>query len=75
MNFMSVVPAYGRAYKTKDQLMDDWNNGKDFRIESTGTYFSIRDTDALVHTLGVDTLRFLVGGQSGSSFDVTLEGV
>lgn len=30
--FLHVVPAYGRDYKSKKELLADWNAGKDFRI-------------------------------------------
>lgn len=28
----TLVPAYGRDYKSKEALVADWNEGKDFRI-------------------------------------------
>ncbi len=37
-----IVPAYGRNYKTKHEAIDDWKNGKDFKIIN-GPYMSIRD--------------------------------
>lgn len=39
-----AVPAYGRNYTDKESLLQDWIDGKDFRI-ARGPYFSIRDAD------------------------------
>ena len=40
---MTLLPAYGRDYKSKAAVLADWNAGKDFRIATTGQYCSIRD--------------------------------
>jgi len=40
---MTLVPAYGRDYKTACETLIDWNNGKDFKIAATGQYCSNRD--------------------------------
>jgi len=29
---MTLVPAYGRDYKNRKSVKDDWNNNKDFII-------------------------------------------
>jgi hypothetical protein len=46
---LTLVPAYGRDYKSKASLMEDWNSGKDFRIEGFGysgaNYCNIKDVD------------------------------
>ena len=34
MNFITLLPAYGRDYKSKRLIIDDLNNNKDF-LEST----------------------------------------
>lgn len=31
---MVVSPAYGREYKKKADILADWNEGKDFKMES-----------------------------------------
>jgi hypothetical protein len=31
--YLSAVPAYGRDYKSKKAVMEDWNSGKDFLIQ------------------------------------------
>jgi hypothetical protein len=30
--FLHVVPAYGRDYKSKKEVLADWNAGKDFKV-------------------------------------------
>lgn len=45
---LTVVPAYGRDYKTAKDAAADWFAGKDFRIADissryNGSYCSIRD--------------------------------
>jgi hypothetical protein len=30
---MTLVPAYGRDYKTLKEVLQDWNSGKDFVIQ------------------------------------------
>ena len=45
---LTVVPAYGRDYKTAKDAAADWFAGKDFRISDissryNGAYCSIRD--------------------------------
>jgi hypothetical protein len=32
MSYLTLVPAYGRDYKSKKEVMADWDGGKDFRI-------------------------------------------
>lgn len=34
--FIEVVPAYGRDYKSAKDLKSDWNAGKDFKIVTFG---------------------------------------
>lgn len=41
---MFLIPAYGRSYKTKEQVLEAWKSGKDFKIDG-GPYCSIRDID------------------------------
>lgn len=31
--YLSAIPAYGRDYKSKKAVMEDWNAGKDFLIQ------------------------------------------
>lgn len=41
----TLTPAYGRDYKSKKALLEDFNNGKDFYLHHPmgGGYCSIRD--------------------------------
>lgn len=32
MRYLTVVPAYGRDYKSQKAIQDDWDAGKDFMI-------------------------------------------
>lgn len=50
MNFFSgplvLMPAYGRIYKTSEEAVQDWKDGKDFKAVGSG-YCSIRDLEYL----------------------------
>lgn len=35
---MTLVPAYGRDYRSKAEVEADWNADKDFRIASVGRW-------------------------------------
>lgn len=45
--YVTVIPAYGRDYKTKKEVIEAWNDGKDFQIvdmfHGNGRYISKRD--------------------------------
>jgi hypothetical protein len=40
---MTLLPAYGRDYKSARAALTDWKEGKDFKIATTGQYCSVRD--------------------------------
>ena len=40
MGDIHALPAYGRDYKSKAAVMEDWNNNKDFRCAVTGRYLN-----------------------------------
>jgi hypothetical protein len=40
MDWIEVVPAYGRDYKNQKQVMEDWNADKDFRDTASGQYIN-----------------------------------
>tara|TARA_R100000426_G_scaffold4403_1_gene6810 strand:- start:246 stop:464 length:219 start_codon:yes stop_codon:yes gene_type:complete len=40
MNFITLLPAYGRDYKTKKSIINDLNALKDFVISNTGQYIN-----------------------------------
>jgi hypothetical protein len=44
---IALVPAYGRVYNDKNEMLQDWVNGSDFKIYC-GQYCSIRDKDKLI---------------------------
>mgnify|MGYP003635296992 CR=1 FL=1 len=46
---MTLLPAYGRDYKSKKEVLADFNEGLDFEIASFGflQYCSIRDAAQL----------------------------
>lgn len=39
----TLSPAYGRDYKSAASAIADYKAGKDFRLEPSGQYCSIRD--------------------------------
>jgi hypothetical protein len=48
--FLHVVPAYGRDYKSKKEILADWNAGKDFQIcdmscQNDGAYVNKEDAE------------------------------
>lgn len=47
-NYVSAVPAYGRDYKSKKEVLADWNAGKDFLIQDLmrSGYVNIKDKPA-----------------------------
>jgi len=47
MMTISLMGAYGRAYINKAKALNDWQNGKDFKVVD-GAYCSIRDMDYLM---------------------------
>jgi hypothetical protein len=32
MHYLTLIPAYGRDYKSKVKVIADWEDGKDFRV-------------------------------------------
>lgn len=34
--YLTLIPAYGRDYKSKKEVMADWNAGKDFVVVGYG---------------------------------------
>lgn len=42
----TLVPAYGRDYRSAKEVRKDFEAGKDFRVEPSGQYCSIRDIPA-----------------------------
>ena len=46
---ITLVGAYGRQYLTKEQAINAWNQGKDFKILN-GPYCSKRDIGVMLRT-------------------------
>ena len=46
-NPLFLVAAYGRIYKTREQALDAWRSGRDFKIVD-GPYCSVRDYELLL---------------------------
>ena len=42
---MTLVPAYGRDYKSAQAVLDDWNADKDFIDTESGRYVNKTDAD------------------------------
>jgi hypothetical protein len=45
---VTVVPAYGRDYKSRQEVLEAWNDQKDFVIQGLqggGTYINKQDAD------------------------------
>ena len=40
---LTLIPAYGRDYKSKKEVLADWNAGKDFRIATASGYINKED--------------------------------
>jgi len=40
---MTILPAYGRDYKSQKAALADWDDGLDFQCAMTGSYLSKRD--------------------------------
>lgn len=43
---VELIPAYGRVYKTREECVQAWMDGKDFKILN-GPYCSVRDQNYL----------------------------
>jgi hypothetical protein len=54
VNYQTLVPAYGRDYKSQKEVLADWNTGKDFRMEPQGCYCSKRDFEKEKGTVTVN---------------------
>ena len=55
---MILVPAYGRDYKTEEDVFTDfWDKELDFRMAGTTAYCSIRDFKAAEQEMAVRLVR------------------
>lgn len=53
---MYLTPAYGRKYKTVEEMVAGFNAGHDFSIGPAGPYTSIRDFEMLKEQASTITL-------------------
>ena len=70
MMIITALPAYGRDYKSKAKLLEDWDAGKDFINTSPfirGTYFSKRDMAAMLKD-GIKAINFRYNKQLKSMY-------
>lgn len=51
LNEICVIPAYGRDYRSKIAVLEDWNNGKDFKVVPYGCYVSKKDIPEITQTI------------------------
>ena len=58
--YQTVVPAYGRDYKSKAAAIADWNAGKDFRCEPQGCYITKAEAQNLAITIRYNKLKSVV---------------
>jgi hypothetical protein len=40
---LTAVPAYGRDYHSKAEVLEAWNAGKDFQLQPSGSYINQDD--------------------------------
>lgn len=52
-----VTPAYGRDYKSKKAVIEDWDKDLDFTVEPSGRYVNKQQTDQLLKT-GITHIEF-----------------
>lgn len=57
---INIIPAYSRKYKTIEDAVVDWDDGKDFQIFN-GPLCSIRDLDLMVTDF--DRVVLVVNGE------------
>lgn len=57
-----LTPAYGRVYKTQEEMLMDWFAGKDFKILN-GPYTSARDFWDLTDQFGLVMLSYGLNGR------------
>lgn len=53
---VELKAAYGRFYNTEKEVLQDWNEGKDFQDIMTGQYCSIRDISYMVREMKTETI-------------------
>lgn len=46
-SMVTLYPAYNRTYSSSNAALEDWRQGKDFKVGLRGPYCSIRDLEYL----------------------------
>lgn len=78
--YLTLVPAYGRDYKTADAVLQDWLAGKDFKIADVsnpwdGKPTSIRDhgpdVQLKIRYSRLSNIAFIQDGKLVGKSDVT----
>jgi hypothetical protein len=59
---LNIIPAYGRSYSTKEEVLSDWIANKDFRV-AQGPYINITDFEKYCDPT-LDTVTFSYNGLS-----------
>ena len=67
INTVILIPAYGRQYNTKYEVMKSWRNGDDFKIIS-GPYCSTRDMKALCNDFDRVIIHWIDKVSEGHSY-------
>lgn len=57
MRDIHALPAYGRDYRSAEQVRDAWKQGKDFRDALSGRYFSRNTAEIAGHEVWVRYAR------------------
>jgi hypothetical protein len=58
METLTVVPAYNREYTRQEEIIRDWESGKDFQIDDVGSKFNgsyINKEDAIAG--GIESVK------------------
>ena len=64
MNILTLVPAYGKTYKSRNAAVTAWHDGADWRIQQLGMtdqYCSNRDVETL-RTMGFTHFMLCLDG-------------
>lgn len=63
--FTVLKGAYGKFYTNRNEVLEAWNDGKDFKLRNfKNTYCSIRNTEELKKLFGAVYIEFGLDGKS-----------
>lgn len=66
---LTVLPAYGRAYQSEEQIRSDYAANKDFKIVGGGPYINKQDAEQST----IRSLRILFGPNDERSVVIEVE--